>query len=229
MADERNGLPSASGLHRVVECRGSLEEEKDKPESPVGDDWREEGTLLHDCAEIEKTPRSLNEEQRWAVRTALRLKEEFYEKYNLTGKVYKEKRLWAHRPDLTPLFSGKFDEALIGETVCSICDFKFGRKLVPPAAINIQMLAYAVLLWLRWPGRKFYAVAIIQPRVEEEFRFSCAAHEPEQLEEAYEMFVRVLDEAAIPGQPLSPNFHACEYCKAFPCQAAWDFFTSVIF
>lgn len=227
MADERGGFPSASGISRIVECRGSWLAERNIQESSVGDDWREEGSTLHDCTEQEKIPEHLSDEQKWALRTAINLKEHFYEGYELHGTIIKEKRLWAHRPNLTPLFSGKFDEAMIGDNFASICDYKFGRKAVPPASINIQMRAYAVLLWLHYPDKQIYAVSIIQPRVDEEERFSCASYTPEELSKAYDVFLRILDEAEQPNQPRTPCYHACEYCKAMPCPEAWEHFTKI--
>lgn len=226
MSDERGGFPSASGLHRVVECRGSWGAERGMPETSIGDDWRDEGSTLHDFAEKGEVSHTLSDEQQWALRTALDLKEKFYEDFDIRGEVFKEKRLWAHKPNLTPLFSGKFDEAVIAEYFASICDYKFGRKPVPPARINVQMLSYAVLLWLRWPGRERYAVAIIQPRVEPELRFSAASYTPDELEEAYQHFLEVLTEADEPGQPRTPSYHACEYCRALHvCPDAFNFFT----
>lgn len=228
MADERKGLPSASGLHRVVECRGSWLAEQSRSESSIGDDWRDEGSMMHDLAEHEKTPDYLSDEQKWAIRTAISLKEKFYEDYNIRGKVHKEQRLWARRPDGTPIFSGKFDEAVVSDIIATISDYKFGRKPVPHASVNIQMLAYAILLWLEWPGREIYAVSIIQPRVEEHLRFSVASYTEADLEEAYQYFIEILDEAEAPGQPKCPSYHACEYCKALPtCQEAFNFFTRI--
>lgn len=227
MSDERLGFPSASSLHRILECRGSWLEERNLTESSIGSDWRDEGSTLHDLAEQEKLSPDLLDEQRWALKTALSLKQAFYEDYDLHGRIIKEQRLWAHKPDLTPLFSGKFDEALVADEYASIVDYKFGRTPVPPANTNVQMLAYAVLLWLHYPNRSHYAVAIIQPRVEEAKRFSATAYNAPDLKIAYADMCRILAEAEQPDQPKHPSYHACEYCKALRvCPAAWDFFTT---
>lgn len=222
--DERGNFPSASGLHRLAVCRSSWRHERGRPESSHGQDWREEGTLLHDCAEKEITPDSLTEDERWAVRSALYHKNAFYEQFNIVGSRFKEQRLWAHKPDLTPLFSGKFDEAIVGEDICSIVDYKFGRKEVPEAIINSQMHAYAVLCWLRWPGRKLYATCIVQPRIER--KVSWAAFTPQQCQEFYEFFLSIIEEAET-SQEFGPDDHACEYCRALPvCRAAWNHYTN---
>lgn len=198
-------------------------------ESTIGEDWRNEGSALHDLAEREKSgDESLSDEQRWALRTALALKQKFYEDYDIRGTVLKEQRLWAHKPDLSPLYSGRFDEAVLAEDYVAIVDYKFGRKPVESAETNIQMLAYAVLLWLRWPDKQRYAVAVIQPRVPEDLRFSAGSYTPEELEQAYRMLIGIIEEANIPDQPRSASYHACEYCRALHvCPTAFKFFTRV--
>lgn len=226
--NERGAYPSSSALHRIVECRGSWRAEQGIPESQFGAEWRDEGTMLHDIVESGKLRPGLTDEQQWCVKTAWKLRDQFLEDYGIDGVRLTEQRYWAHKPDLTPLYSGKFDEVRINDTYAGLIDYKFGRTPVTPAAENIQMLSYATLLYLNHGHRDVYAVAIIQPRCEEEQRITVGAYLPEQLQEAYEHFCEVITDAQQPNQPRTPSYHACEYCRALHvCPQAWQFFTHV--
>lgn len=225
---ERKGYPSASSLKRLIACRGSWLAEQNMPTTSVGKFERDEGTDLHDVCESGKIPDHLDEEQRWAVNTALNLKEKFYEEFNLVGQIMKEVRLWAKDEEDNLLYSGKFDEAVIGDDFAVLIDYKFGRKPVDPAPSNFQMLAYAVLMWLNYPGKQIYATAIIQPRVEEELRFSRAVYTITDLKEAYAGFVAAIREAQEPNQKRTPSYDSCEYCKALHvCPDALHHFTNL--
>ncbi len=143
--DERQGLPSASGMQRLFLCPGSWNAERKCPIEEESEDAAM-GTILHAHMEQGTTPEDPEDAE--AVAWCREMEKALYEKHlgmkeNWTDvpKV-REVRLF----ERDRLFSGKPDMVAVGVRKAFVVDYKFGRIPVSPAECNLQLSALAVLV-----------------------------------------------------------------------------------
>jgi len=229
MSNPRKGLPSASSFERLVKCLASRRAADAASYIPDEDsEEAREGTMLHEIVNRDDSRRqTLEGEQLWAVKTCEKLLASAVEQAEFQGAVVmEERRLWAHDDDFEPIFSGQMDWLHIDGQRGLFIDLKFGRLLVDPADVNLQMLGYALLGWLTFGLSDVY-VAVIQPRVEQAHRLSMARYDNETLVKSYEWITSLLKAGQLPGQPYSPG-KWCRYCPALTaCLPAFYFHTNV--
>jgi hypothetical protein len=187
MTDERRGLPSASDMYALSECPGKnalVAELKGRGlifEAPDPD--RESGNRIHAyLAQIALNPEIIRltlkkqlgltdrevmtatkcEELRdalladWAGFSADNIR-------SLSDLII-ERRLW-YPNRWAGRFSGQPDYILIKGGEALIVDYKSGRKEAMPAADNLQLRAYAVLLKAARPSLESISAAIVEPWV----------------------------------------------------------------
>lgn len=209
--DERQGLPSASGMQRLFLCPGSWQAEK---KCPVDEESENAalGTMLHAHMEQGTTPEDPEDAE--AVAWCREMEDSLCKKYLGSTDVsrYREVRLF-ERGDR--LFSGKPDMVAVGTRKAFVVDYKFGRLPVAAAECNLQLSALAVLVMDMFEEGAMdeVFVCILQPYASRKepaiCRYTC------EIVEQARVFFRVCIEAARNEHaPLKPDERACRYCRA---------------
>ena len=205
--DVRMGLPSASGLQRLVLCPGSWKAEQACPEGEQSEaaamgtrlhKHMEDGTLPQDAVEAEACEWCLDMERNMALEH--------------TGGVevlFREKRLW----DNCQRFSGQGDVAYRHGANALVVDYKFGRIEVESAEANCQLYALALLMFDNYSDIEVVYAGILQPFVSRQApqvaRFTRADLKP------LRAWVYVsLDNAMAEHANLVPGEVQCRYCRA---------------
>jgi len=222
--DERLGLPSASGMERLIACPGSWKLEEAARASGYNEEsqWAEAGTRIHkanetgDATELDIPEVELVERIRTIEN---RLLKEWMSEFNLSEEsiqIRREHREWIHS-GVMPVASAKLDFSATAGTRGLVLDLKSGRKVVSVPARNWQLRAGAVAI-----AEEFHLTdvrtAIVQP-----FAKSSPAcdYDPASLSVCQEMIVSGYH-AAVEGtseRPLHPGIH-CEFCLArYGCAA----------
>jgi Protein of unknown function (DUF2800) len=80
------------------------------------------------------------------------------------GKVYKELVEYRISGDFHPLFFGTCDDAISGEEILDITDFKYGAGIAVDAFQNAQLMYYAVGILDKFLGPTRVRLRIVQPR-----------------------------------------------------------------
>ncbi|MBR4310730.1 MAG: DUF2800 domain-containing protein [Akkermansia sp.] len=205
--DVRKGLPSASGLQRLIYCPGSWLAEQACPELEESE-AAAMGTRLHKHMEEGTLPEDADERE--AVEWC-RLMEEAVAK-DILGKheeLFREKRLW----DDCQRFSGQADKALHDGCAALVVDYKFGRIPVEEADRNAQLYALAVLLFDNYSSIEVVYGCILQPYVSRQ-RPAIVRFGREDLVGLRRYIYGRLDAALVPGAKLCPGEAQCRYCRA---------------
>jgi len=219
ISDERERLPSASGMERLALCPGSFLLEYDHGEKTTSDDAAL-GNRIHDWLAWRKvalTP----EEQEIADACDTQANQLMTDWLGTGGpskvEIIREQRLWARDADgLERVWSGKPDAVIIAEDPATgtrralVIDYKTGRGDVTQAAGNMQLRALAVLV-----AEEFVAtsirVAIVQPLA------GCPTvcdYDDIALAVAKVEIDAIVKRATAPGQERKPSPSACKYCSA---------------
>lgn len=134
--DERQGLPSASGMQRLFLCPGSWNAERKCPIDEESEDAAM-GTILH--AHMEQGTMPEDPEDAEAVAWCREMEKALCEKHlgmkeNWTDvQTVREVRLF----ERDRLFSGKPDMVAVWDRKALVVDYKFGRIPVSPAECNL--------------------------------------------------------------------------------------------
>lgn len=212
--DERQGLPSASGMQRLFLCPGSWNAERKCPIDEESDDAAM-GTMLHACMEQGTTPEDPEDAE--AVAWCREMEKALCEKHlgmkgNWTDvQTVREVRLF----ERDRLFSGKPDMVAVWDRKAFVVDYKFGRIPVSPAECNLQLSALAVLVM---DGHEAYHVdevfvCILQPYASRKEPAVCR-YTRESVEQARAFFQACIEQAKDEHAPLKPSEKACRYCRA---------------
>lgn len=219
MADPRKNLPSASGLERLKKCRGSRLLEKELTnyeESEIAN----AGTLIHNCLAGIANPDMLDEQGRFAYEVCIESEDVIKNQtYNYSQEVISrlkisgEERLWLYDENGVPILSGAFDKLYIDPVTNSalVVDYKTGYKAQTDPAKNIQLRAYAVLVWQTY-GIETVTVALIQPNCKPLYA-KCQYTLPD-LKLALKEIRHILLTAQNPLAIRTPGEKQCEYCRA---------------
>ena len=205
--DVRKGLPSASGLQRLVLCPGSWLAERACPEGEQSE-AAAMGTRLHKHMEDGTMPEDAEEAE--AVEWCLKLEKDLAREYTGDALVlFRERRLF----DACQRLSGQADVVWAHERTALVLDYKFGRGEVVSAEQNCQLYALALLVFDNFPEIETVYCGILQPFVCRKLpklaRFSRA-----DVKALRQWIYAKLDEAAKPGAKLCPGELQCKYCRA---------------
>ena len=222
--DEREGLPSASAMYRVVSCPGSLAliEACKPPELTTS--VAQQGTEIHAALETGETY-ALDEESQEIVDKLKQTGQELLDNWS-AGKFHvsfreSEHRLWIRDKSLNPIASAKLDVSYqaLPENKSLIIDFKTGFLPVTPAEKNWQLRTQAVAVHQEY-GATHIRVAVACARLGKP-HVDFVDYTLEDLKNAERDLLFQLWKAKQPDAPR----HAgdwCKYCpaKAYCCEAA---------
>ena len=205
--DVRKGLPSASGLQRLVLCPGSWLAERACPEGEQSE-AAAMGTRLHKHMEEGTMPEDAEEAE--AVEWCRKLEADLAGEH--VGPIfdeYREERLW----DACQRFSAQEDVVFVGSDTALVLDYKFGRGDVVSAEQNCQLYAQALTVFDKFAELQTVYAGILQPFVSRQVptlaRFTRA-----DVRALRQWIYAKLDEAAKPGARLCPGETQCKYCRA---------------
>ncbi|MCD8064653.1 DUF2800 domain-containing protein [Akkermansia sp.] len=212
--DERQGLPSASGMQRLFLCPGSWNAERKCPVDEESDDAAL-GTYLHDCMQHNRTPEDPEDAE--AVAWCREMENALCEKHLgmneswMEAQTVREARLF----EKDRLFSGKPDMVTIWNRKAFVVDYKFGRIPVSPAECNLQLSALAVLVMDEYEAYHVdeVFVCILQPYASRKEPAVCR-YTRESVEQARAFFRACIERAQDEHAPLKPSEKACRYCRA---------------
>ena len=214
--DERRGIPSASGIERLVLCPGSWLLEQSMP--PVEEASRPalEGTMLHAVLAGGRGLEGLTDRQLWIVERCRALAEDLCEQLGFAGdgvdaRRLVEERLWYNFDDGQPAFSGQMDVAIIEGRRGLVIDYKTGTGPVTPTWENYQMRSQAVLLARSFDLSEVY-VSIVQPMADQPV--SVALYGPEDLRLAELEMLASLRIAHQESAERIVGDRQCRYCRA---------------
>lgn len=220
--DEREGLPSASEMHRIMACGGYLEAKRtwprvEEPDSAIaqsGDKIHESMEYLIDGKSIEM---SMTEREEYITDRCNALQIAITAEFigNAEGvKRWAEKRWFMHN-NQRKVASARMDLVQKNpDGVLLVLDYKTGPKAVPPAADNWQIATGAVCAFEDAevgcdPKVTKIFGAIIQPLVTSQPRV--VEMSPQQLLGIRHQIIRRLEQVKLDGQPRQAGSH-CEYC-----------------
>lgn len=161
--DPRRGMPSASGMERLMLCPGSwLLEQKceDLPETQA----QKDGTRLHEAMEKHDLKFCKDKEEEEACIWCNAMEDElvrqvFHGMQPADVASVREVRLWNNEQT----FSGKPDVYYMHGNKVLVIDYKFGRKRVADVEENRQMMALAVLVGDNYQYADEVYCAVLQP------------------------------------------------------------------
>ncbi len=212
--DPRKGLPSASGIERIVLCPGSWAAEGMCPREGASKDALA-GTVLHAHMENGTMPEDAEEAEaiQWCRDVEMQLAHEF-----LGGDpqfVLREQRLWmADDVSGKDVLSGVADVVFSGNGKALIIDYKFGRGDVTESRGNWQLGTLAMLVneHASVDLSDIYC-AILQPFVSRQ-RPQVVRYTSESLMQVHNRVLSALHVAFNDNAALRPSPRACKYCRA---------------
>lgn len=211
--DERQGLPSASGMQRIFLCPGSWNAERKCPVDEESDDAAL-GTMLHACMEQGTTPEDPEDAEAvaWCREMENALCEKHLGKEIRDALVWREVRMFER---VERLFSGKPDMVAVRDFKALVVDYKFGRIPVTAAECNLQLSALAVLVMDMFNEGDLdeVFVCILQPYASRQEPAVCR-YTHKSVEQAREFFRSCIEQAQDEHAPLKPSERACRYCRA---------------
>lgn len=214
LSDDRRGVPSASGLERLILCPGSWRMQRGIP-LDVGQGHRAViGSRMHDVLAGLRPIEELSATQQQIVRSAHEHAERLLAELGLDGDGATriiEERLWMHYRDGAPAFSARFDLAVVHGGTGLVLDYKTGSGSVTPPESNPQLQAQAVLLLRHHRLEQVYA-AIVQPRADE--AVSVARYDADSLRTIEADLFAALRAAMEEDAPLVPGHRQCRHCRA---------------
>ncbi len=215
--DVRAGLPSASGLGRLLGCPGSFELSRGmvSPEKA----WTREGTKGHAMLSGEEGDEEASDDTQAQVARCEqylgKLREDLGFEHGCIelGAPGGEpcSRFWLHDDSGAPVASGEPDRVLIRDNIALIVDFKLGRKAVEAPSLNPQLIGYALLLEEEYGITGAY-LQIIQPWAK---RQEPAYIDAEGLKTWRAAIMDAIRVARQPDAPRQAGPH-CDYCPARP-------------
>jgi hypothetical protein len=216
MTDEREGLPSASGIEQMKLCPGSWSYQKLFPNTGSSD--ASEGTIRHDL--IEQVIRgdvaldSISDEQQHdCVKRALFLLDKVEQEIG-AGEFtnqWLEKRLWLNQNE-DKVYSAKYD--LLRQYtggVYLLVDWKTLYGDHTPAPDNIQLLAQALAVYRNSEGMTKMYCSLVEPFPTP--TYSLVEYSTGRLEELESMVTSIISEANKDTTEKVVGLKQCKYCN----------------
>jgi hypothetical protein len=218
MTDERHGLPSASMIHRLSACPGSLRQCAGIPDRPTADS--DFGTHVHDYLAGKLKPEDITPEELDIAESCERIEQKVVTNWMAQcGFVADEAEVTVSR-DTTRLWlmvdgvracSGLADVMRLHQGCALIIDFKTLPGDHKDADENLQLRCLAVLAGARFHNLRRVDVAIIQPLVTHSPKV--CSYDAEALSMARKELLSILHEGNSPSAPLKAGDH-CKFCRA---------------
>lgn len=227
--DERQGLPSSSGMQRIMDCSACLPltvhlKSIGKLPRDIESKDAAHGTSVHAICEELALGREISEGEPDEIEEAKELWESAQAAVvRLIGKsldeleVHVEERFWHYDPDSNKIASGRFDLIAVDRStspaVAVILDYKTGHNEVPLPAVNWQLRHGAVLVAANLDVDTVHGVIIQTMRKVEQTTF-----QPDEIVffmEAIEEALSMPSKLASPFDvPFSSSEENCRYCPA---------------
>lgn len=174
--DQRRGVPSASGMERLVNCPASFDMERHAPDTESAD--AASGTRIHAVLALEASADTLTADEAETCEMCAAQATQVIEAWNeSTGMVTPDQTLREQRLGMTALsrvldvtpeskadfvFTGQADLILVKYDRALVIDYKTGRGDTATALDNAQLAGLAVLVAGRYNVQSV-RVAIVQP------------------------------------------------------------------
>ena len=213
--DEREGLPSASGIEQMKLCPGSWNYQKLFPNS--GSASASEGTVRHDLIEqvirgdIELDSIS-DDQQHECTKRALYLLEKVEAEICVSEhkNQWLEKRLWLNQNE-DKLYSAKYDLLRQYDNgVYLLVDWKTLYGDHTPAPDNIQLLAQALAVYRNSEGVKKMYCALVEPFPSPSY--SLVEYSTDRLEQLESLVVSIIEEANKTTAQKVVGLKQCKFC-----------------
>lgn len=223
--DEREGLPSASGIEQMKLCPGSWNYQKMFPSSGGSD--ANEGTIRHDLIEQvirgDITLDSIEDEQQHeCTKRALHLLEMVEVEAGVSdgnplnnGKhhinQWLEKRLWLNQNE-NKVYSAKYD--LLREYeggIYLLVDWKTLYGDHTPAPDNIQLLAQALAVYRNSEGMTKMYCSLVEPFPTA--TFSLVEYSTDRLEQLESLVTTIVSEANKETAEKVVGLKQCKFCN----------------
>lgn len=214
--DVREGLPSASGAERFVNCAGSAQAEQGMPPLPEQAVTRS-GTDIHDALESGDDGALEEDDAAIAKRLAgmeARAHEDWMRDRGIEHKepAHREERLWIRdRKTLDLVASAQLDVFYIQGTEALFIDFKSGYKKTTASEKNWQVLTQALALWHEYPQVTNFRGGIAASRLTS--TLDLVEYTAEQLAFAERELQLAVWKSKQPDPPRTPGSW-CFYCRA---------------
>tara|TARA_Y100000593_G_scaffold93571_2_gene188939 strand:- start:241 stop:939 length:699 start_codon:yes stop_codon:yes gene_type:complete len=221
MLDERGGLSSASSVERDWLCRGAFEAQKGLVDK--GSDDASRGTLRHDYEE-KQTPLAdiPDDEDRECSRRARASLEHLREELGIgtESEIRREDRFWLKHNN-TPILSGQLDYLETWGRGALIADYKMLYGVHTSAPSNLQLAAYAALVYNSTQKHPIYA-ALIEPFGEPSM--TTTMFDRAKLEEITDQLIELYEEVYSGSAPRTAGAKQCKFCKALGrCNEAFNY------
>ena len=207
--DVRKGLPSASGLQRLIYCPGSWLAEQACPEGEPSE-AAAMGTRLHQHMELGTLPEDAVEAEAvaWCREMEQQLAQEYVADWHGMA-VFREKRLW----DACQRFSAQEDVVFVGCGKALVLEYKFGRGDVVEAKMNAQLYGQALTVFDNFADVEEVYAGILQPFVSRQ-KPQLVRFKKDETVVLRGWLYGKLDAAMQPGAELCPGETQCRYCRA---------------
>lgn len=215
--DEREGLPSASGMEQLALCPGSWRAQQQCQPPPESEDAMQ-GTRLHECMEHHTPPEDAAEAEAcmWCSEMEALLVSSLFTIEDGLPTSVRERRLW----DKEHSFSGKADVIYIAGSRALILDYKFGRNVVADASCNWQLATLAVVVSDNYPQVQTIYAGVLQPHASRR-KPQLVQYSPDNISTARAYIETAISKAQAANAPLRAGEVQCRYCRAaVTCPAA---------
>lgn len=216
ITDEREGLPSASGIDRLWHCSGSKAAEAGQPELPQRD-VTEDGNLIHDArakdddSELEATQREISQNLK-------AMEEREFDNWRVecdvldgAANIIREQRFWIRNPlTLELVASAKPDFVAMHRNHALIIDFKTGFKDQTSSEKDWQLRCQSIAVF-----QQFKIVHIRSGTAHSRLssKFDSTDYDLWDLARVERELIHLLWRADQPDAPRVPGAW-CRYCRA---------------
>ena len=216
LADERGGMPSASGVESLFLCKGKFLAEKGLPDIEYSES--SEGTIRHALAEMDMPIDEIDDPERARAITNAKLAVHELRQRTIKGEGYqvKEQRMWLRDSNDVPFLSGKPDyvEIIPQYKRALIVDYKMLYGEHSPAHVNPQLFTLAALVMQENKNIQECFVALVTPLLDPMYTVSMLdrATVKAWAGKLYKLSKAIKN----PDAPRVAGAKQCKYCRALP-------------
>ena len=215
--DERDGLPSASGMDRYVHCPGAWAACRSAPPSPGGK-LAVQGTRIHDAIK-DDTEEDLEVDEAVIKANLQKLEVNALTQWTednavdpIPSPLLREERLYFRAAKtLEPIATAKLDVAYLGNSSALNINYKTGFKIASDARGSWQLRTEMLCLWHTYQQLTHVRVAFAQSRLGD--RYDYCDYDLRDIKHSEAELRHVLWKITLPGQPRNPG-PWCAYCPA---------------